>query len=986
MTHDDRRGRRKRLSATLGAALMAGLLALSPSAAAVAAPAAPTITLTWNALSPQAQKSGEQFSYLASLSCQSLSGQACSDVILEMPYAAASELHPAVTPLAEWKKSVSAAVNGVSVEKLSFSDTGQAIVVDLGTLHPGAQANVTLRVVPPARTTAGGTTWTTGLEVRSANASAVRAAAVEMTAEAEFRPSMRKALVDLAPRSRVLHGTTVAYTITLGDVTGGAVGGVGLSPTDSAVVTDVLPDELSFESCSDSCSVEGQKVTWELDQSIAPTTVTVRASVRADAAVDSIFRNTATAEVVSLVGEEASIASNAVEAVVTDAPKPHDVFRKEAVGNLGDTTPAPLGHITAKRPSAYLLKVIGQPVDIEYGIRDSLPCTEKGGSWVSLPSATDELCADPAYVVSSITAQAQGGAVSFPRSATLFYSDGTSDEFVASRDGDIFQVPADKLLSRVEARGTLAARAGTLVYTLTGKPAAFAADDSFRNIAGFTLYGPDGGEPFNAQAELDTHRAVGASIGWQQLPPSSPDLTFRRMADLDPADEGLGFNWSYVGWWPQFFSTPEARIDSGAAAVVLPKGFKIADRNTSKLGVTEDWRGTGQTRYVLSGKDGNVTGAGGPAFNIVIDNDDPANPGLHTYDMFVGFRDMTFDECLLMNGKPVGDSNSLVVDTSGIIGSTEGVETTLCHVQGTLLVLGDDPGIALNKSVRSALSPQWSNAPETVVEIGDDGVAEFLLAWSNPGSTPVDDAVIYDVFPRAGGDVTVTGAPRDSTLPLSLARAPEVSEGWVVEYSMSADPCRPEIRAREDEAGCDDDWTRDLADVTAATAIRFVKSQPADIGDTLLVTLSFTAPEAYSTTAYNTAASAVKLVTKGHGLVPLAPLETPRVGAARATAPVEPDPEPTEPAPEPEPTEPAPDPEPREQDPAPQPEEKPQERTPDSEPSPQPEPREKGNADGGSSELARTGGAGVEPLVGIGLLLVVGGAAVTLFRRLKLRG
>lgn len=874
---------------------MAGLLALTPLTAAVADEHAATVQLTWNALSPQTQKSGEQFSYLASLSCQSLSGASCSDVVIDVPYATTAEQHPATSPIAAWGKAASAAVNGVSVPDLAWTDTGESVRVSLGTLKPGEQANVTFRVVPPARTTADGTAWTAALEVSSSTAPSVTAKAIEMSAEAAFRPAVHKALADLKPGSRVLRGTKVSYRVTLADVTGGAVGSVGLSPDETARLVDELPPELEFVSCTDDCTVSGQEIVWVLDQSRVPATVEVTASVRADARVDAIFRNTASAEFVSLIGEKATATSNSVHAVVSDAPDPHDVFRKEAVGNLGDTTPSALGHISAQRGSSYLLKVIGQPTALEYLVKDPLPCTKEGAIWVSLPHSTDALCDEPAFVVSSVKAHAEGGAVSFPRTATLHYADGSSEEITAARSGDTFAIPAGKVLSRIDARGSLAAGAGTFVYTLTGKPAAFAASDSFRNIAAFTIPGASVGDFVNLSAELDTHAKTGAAIGWQQSPQSSTDLTFRRLADLDPASEGAGYNWSYVGWWPQFFSSTELRTDAGAAAVILPEGFKIADRNTSKVEITPDWGGSGQTKYVLSGEHGNVTGTGGPAFNVVIDRVNLPSPGLHTYDMFIGFRDITFDQCLLMDGK-AADSNSLVQDTSGIIGSTEGVETSLCHLQGSLLVLGTDPGIALNKSVRSALSPQWTSAPDSVVGIGDDDAVEFLLAWANPGAVAVEDAVIYDVFSRAAGDRTVAGAPRGSSLPLALAELAAVPEGWVAEYSMADNPCRPEVRAEKHETGCTDDWALEVADPADATAIRITKSTPADIGDTLLVTLRFTAPPAEDAVAFNTAASSVNVAMPARARIPLAPLETPRVGAQRVPADsrpnADPDPEP----------------------------------------------------------------------------------------------
>ncbi len=99
-----------------------------------------------------------------------LSGDACADVVIEVPYTA-GEQHPAAAPIATWSKSVSASISSAPVDDLPWNDLQALRWSSTGHLAPGAQASRPAgRSSSPCTTGAGGTVWSASVGVGSSNA------------------------------------------------------------------------------------------------------------------------------------------------------------------------------------------------------------------------------------------------------------------------------------------------------------------------------------------------------------------------------------------------------------------------------------------------------------------------------------------------------------------------------------------------------------------------------------------------------------------------------------------------------------------------------------------------------------------------------------------------------------------------------------------------------------------------------------------------
>ncbi|UOG93784.1 MAG: carboxypeptidase regulatory-like domain-containing protein [Candidatus Thiothrix sulfatifontis] len=123
-----------------------------------------------------------------------------------------------------------------------------------------------------------------------------------------------------------------------------------------------------------------------------------------------------------------------------------------------------------------------------------------------------------------------------------------------------------------------------------------------------------------------------------------------------------------------------------------------------------------------------------------------------------------------------------------------------------------------------------------VAQVQHAGAFDYKLIVSNKGNEPLTNYILYDVLPMKGD--TGVGQPV-STLQrgsqwqpvlagaITAADAYTTSANAVFEYSIAANPCRPEVSSSATEspanhwqADCTDDWTAAPADFSKVTAFR----------------------------------------------------------------------------------------------------------------------------------------------------------------------
>ena len=106
------------------------------------------------------------------------------------------------------------------------------------------------------------------------------------------------------------------------------------------------------------------------------------------------------------------------------------------------------------------------------------------------------------------------------------------------------------------------------------------------------------------------------------------------------------------------------------------------------------------------------------------------------------------------------------------------------------------------------------------------GGVEYQIRWENAGRPALQDIVLYDVLPHIGDTGMLAGNSGD---PRGSEFAPvfggitwqSATSGVQIQYSASADPCRPEIFPGQ--GACTNDWTADPADLGGPSQVRAMR-------------------------------------------------------------------------------------------------------------------------------------------------------------------
>ncbi len=164
--------------------------------------------------------------------------------------------------------------------------------------------------------------------------------------------------------------------------------------------------------------------------------------------------------------------------------------------------------------------------------------------------------------------------------------------------------------------------------------------------------------------------------------------------------------------------------------------------------------------------------------------------------------------------------------------------------------------IEFGRKVFSCPESNGHTSRPCVAQTTSHGPASLQLEMTNNGNVATGGLVAYNILPYLGDVSPLTGQAMNSDYAptvtgLASVELDPASVDVVVTYSMSRNPCRPELFGQAagsaTPGGCDNDWTDNPADISLIRAIR-VEAAPAsgavwEPGETLRVTLPIRAAQ-----------------------------------------------------------------------------------------------------------------------------------------------
>ncbi|WP_047524705.1 isopeptide-forming domain-containing fimbrial protein [Microbacterium sp. ZOR0019] len=160
-------------------------------------------------------------------------------------------------------------------------------------------------------------------------------------------------------------------------------------------------------------------------------------------------------------------------------------------------------------------------------------------------------------------------------------------------------------------------------------------------------------------------------------------------------------------------------------------------------------------------------------------------------------------------------------------------------------------GATIEKQVKGAFDADWTTDGLTGATFdGADSQVDYRLKITNPNTLPLRDLVVYDVLPHLGDTAigeSLAGSARGTEWAPRFASVTSLPSGASVEFSMSTNPCRPELfhglSGQPLPAGCDDDWTGSVpSDPADVTALRIVIPEVTPSADPTFVEFQMHAP------------------------------------------------------------------------------------------------------------------------------------------------
>jgi uncharacterized repeat protein (TIGR01451 family) len=167
-----------------------------------------------------------------------------------------------------------------------------------------------------------------------------------------------------------------------------------------------------------------------------------------------------------------------------------------------------------------------------------------------------------------------------------------------------------------------------------------------------------------------------------------------------------------------------------------------------------------------------------------------------------------------------------VVDTDDMDGDGN-IGETLCRSAVTAdFLIPEIKGMQAKKYVKGSKNPEYLSSTKTSLGVGCTLPGDstlFRLRVSNPGNVTLTDAIVVDVLPYINDvgvqlNTTTRGTQWTPYLVAPIVPPKPTIKVW---YSLSTNPCRPEINPAS-AAGCVDDWTETPpSTISTVKAVKF---------------------------------------------------------------------------------------------------------------------------------------------------------------------
>lgn len=211
-------------------------------------------------------------------------------------------------------------------------------------------------------------------------------------------------------------------------------------------------------------------------------------------------------------------------------------------------------------------------------------------------------------------------------------------------------------------------------------------------------------------------------------------------------------------------------------------------------------------------------------------------------------------------------------------------------------------GAGIEKFVKGELDADWTkNGVTNPQTASTKGFVDYKILMTNQNAVSLTDMVAYDVLPVVGDTAMgqkLAGQSRGTQWDPTFVSMLNVPVGMTVQYSTSANPCRPELfggtAGQALPAGCDSDWSATApSDPAKVTGLRFVMAgKYVDAGGSVELTYRMQAPKltsitdqpivAPAKTANNNVAWSTSRILASGGTALLLPAEAPVVTVRQA--------------------------------------------------------------------------------------------------------
>jgi uncharacterized repeat protein (TIGR01451 family)/fimbrial isopeptide formation D2 family protein len=919
---DARRRARFRRGAVAVVTIVTALVAfLVPTAATAGPDSAPSLSIS--AQSPASQPSGTAFAYTLTYSCSNVNAAVCAaGPTITIPLGAAAN--------PTWTVTV-----GANPLITSWSVSGGDLVIHLADLEQGTSGTIGVSITPPNHTTPNNTSWTL-LPTMTFTDGTPTVSAPAVTSTATAAPSLSVSKTSDATYYRV--GDTVTYSLNWDCPSSSSA--TGVEDLTSLTLVDTLPAGLTLVSSSPSGAVvSGQTVTFTLTAAQlsarcsagagAAPAVTVTATVNSGVADGTRLTNAVAGTGTSLSNATVTGSGSAGITVVTSLPGGTTVKRGygpvvNTIGDGGSGTGGLNGVFSATYPGPWLNKGIGatpapnvilgtgtatsgsiegvygmtvtmpQP-GLQFSLTDPMPCTSNssGASYTSYPVG-GTLCTNPAFHPTVVTVDTRSSAspvgipAAFVPQARL--TDGsivdllpqsTNAAVYASGPGvRSYWIPASavgRVAELIFPRTTGMTNTVTSIFVGGYVDQNRQAGDIIRNVGSLGYYQVGAATPYATGSTgvgsiyVKTAPLIGAaktysSTGKSFSLESETFLPGKTSADLSFVDT-LPVDWQVTGTVTASSYNYRTATSSNVPVTVTT----AVDPTSGRTVVTARIAAAALNALLPAG-----SGLGGRFRITVVVPSSPPYPGSYSNTVTVNLSDPAVDNSICTRG-------TIVAGTSGA-----GFQCS-ATVPFTIAANPASDAVRVSKSVKGSLDTAFKTFPAIGYVASAGGSATFRLTWTNKSAQSVGNVVAYDLLPRVGDTGTVAGTvnqPRGSTFRPTLTGLAALPTGVTAYYSVSDDPCRPEVLPDAQNPGCVDDWTALPASPSAALlqtvhALRFVStaSYAFDTGFSIDVSMTTPALASPDDVAWNTWATAqTNLATS----TALPPVESARVGIARA--------------------------------------------------------------------------------------------------------